>query len=131
LLQTAEILNNDYRRLPNDSIIYKNLTFAQSEWGYVGSIDHEGRGKNLRVCYCNKVQCIRLCCPPSHEGIYCESQTDENFEIITEMNSGKNHPELVNLKDEAYIHRLVYGDVCDFRIKLDDDEVLELLPVSL
>jgi hypothetical protein len=97
----------------------------------VESTDHEGRGKNLRVCYCDKVQCIRLCCPPGGSGPDCEPHPDENFGIYKKIHYGQHGTGLVNLKDEAYMHRLVYGNMCHSKYVEKEGDDFELLSVSL
>jgi hypothetical protein len=61
----------------------------------------------------------------------CEPHADENFEMVSEMKFGQNETMLVNLKDGAYKHRLVYGEVCKARFVPEGDEKFELLLVSL
>jgi hypothetical protein len=121
-------IDNGYIRTPNNSIIHRNITYDKAHWGY-----DENHG--LRVCLCDYVSCIRLCCALGEVMIDGEcTPYNGTFSLNTKIKySFDGNPIFINLAEEEYRKQLVYGIDCTGDVlesEKDDDWILHEVSIS-
>jgi hypothetical protein len=106
------------------------VLFNKSQWGY----DTLESRKSLRVCYCDIVKCIRLCCQLGHlknTSNDCYLHEGNELEMKHEIMLSDHSLKTVNLLEDEYKHRLIHDKVsCKDSYFQDEEDSPFLHPVS-